>query len=193
MKRYTTIFARVKRLMLSPVKEWKVIAEEKRTVPEIFVSFLLPFSLLTILACYIGYGIVGSKQDMFGLIASAKLGYLYALYYAILLIASIFISALAISFIAPFFKANNNINSNFRLVVYSFTPSMSATILLIIPALSPVVLIAGLYNLLLLYTGLKRMTGVTAERKWGFFFAVVGILVFVFFAIAKILYRIILD
>jgi hypothetical protein len=193
MKRYATIFGRVKRMLLFPAKEWKIIADEKRKVSEIFLSFLLPFSLLTMVVCYIGYGIVGSKQDMFGLVASAKLGYQYAAYYSILLIASIFISAFIISFVAPFFNANKSFNKNFRLVVYSFTPSMGATLLLIIPALSPLVLIAGIYNLLLLYIGLERMTNVPKDKKWGYFFATIATLVFVFFAVSKILYRIILD
>jgi hypothetical protein len=193
MKRYTTIFARVKRLLFTPAREWKVIAEEKRSVSEIFFNFLLPFSIITIVACYIGYGIVGSKQDMFGLIASEKLGFRYAFYYALLLIGSIYISAFVFSFMAPFFQTNRNFNSNFSLIVYSFTPSMCATILLIIPAFSPIVLIAGIYNLLLLYVGLDRMTNVQKSKKWGYFGTAVGVLVFVFFAVSKILYRIIID
>jgi len=193
MKRYTTIFARVKRLLTTPAKEWKVISEEKRTVTEVFFNFLLPFSILTMVACYIGYGIVGSKQDMFGLVASEKLGFRYAFYYSLLLIISIFVSASVFSFMAPFFQTNRNFNSNFRLIVYSFTPTMCATILLIIPVFSPIVLIAGLYNLLLLYIGLDRMTNVQKSKKWSFFFTAIGVLAFIFFAVSKILYRIILD
>lgn len=193
MKRYTTIFARVKRLTLSPAQEWKIISEEKRSVSEIFFSFLLPFSLVTVVASYIGYGIVGSKQDMFGLIASEKLGFRYATYYSILILSTIFISSLVISMIATFFQANNSYSRNFKLVVYSFTPSMAATVLLIIPALAPLVLITGVYNLLLLYVGLNRITNVLKEKKWGYYFSIIGTLVFVFFSLSKILYRIILD
>lgn len=179
--------------MLSPAKEWRVIAEEKRTVKEIFLNFLLPFSLLTMVACYIGYGIVGSKQDMFGLVASEKLGFHYAEYYALLIITSIFISTLVISFIAPFFQANKSFNVNFRLVVYSFTPSMTATILLIIPALSPLFYLAGIYNLVLLYNGLTRMTNVAPDKKKNFFIAIAAALVFIFFSVSKILFRILID
>jgi hypothetical protein len=193
MKRYTTIFARVKRMFLSPAHEWKIISEEKRSVSEIFFGFLLPFALVTVVACYIGYGIVGSKQDMFGLVASEKLGVHYAIYYSLLLIISIFIIAMAISSIATFFQANKSFNKNFKLVVYSFTPTMTATILLIIPALSPVVLIAGVYNLLLIFIGLNRMTNVPQTKKWRYFIVLTAIIVFVFFSVSKILYRMILD
>lgn len=179
--------------MLSPAKEWRVIAEEKRNVKDIFLNYLLPFLLLTMVACYIGYGIVGSKQDMFGLVASEKLGFHYAEYYALLIIISILISTLTISFIAPFFQANKSFNSNFKLMVYSYTASMTATILLIIPALSPLFYLAGIYNLVLLYSGLTRMTNVAPDKKKKYFITLVAALVFVFFSVSKILFRILID
>jgi uncharacterized membrane protein (DUF2068 family) len=193
MKKIRIIFRRVKALMLAPAKVWKAIAEENDTVKEIVMNILLPLSIVTVFASYIGYGIVGSKQDMFGLVASAKLGYRYATYYFFLQNTIVFALALAISFFAPFFDANRNFNRNLRLVVYSFTPSMAATLLLLVPVLAPLIIVAVFFNLMLLFAGLTRMTNVPVNKKWGYFFTIVAMAIFLFFAISKILSRIILD
>ena len=193
MKKIIIVFSKALKLMKSPASEWKNIAAEEGGIRDLFVNFLLPFTLITMLACFIGYGIVGSKQSMFGLVASEKLGIRYALYYAFLLIGSIFISTSILSILAPFFEATSNFSRNFRLIVYSFSPSMTATLLLIIPLFAPLVLLAGIYNLIILLSGLTRMTFVPVNKKWGYFAAIVGTLVFVFFAVAKILTQIIIN
>jgi len=193
MKKTRVVFARVKRLFLNPSKEWKVISDEKSTVPEIVLNFLLPLLLIGLVASYIGYGIVGSKQDMFGLAASSKLGYRYAFFYFFLHIVTVFLSTLVISFVAHFFEANTNLKRNFTYTAYSFAPTMAATLLLILPILSPLVYIAGFFNLILFLTGIGRMTNVPKSKKWGYFSAISAIAIFMFFAVSKILYRIILD
>ncbi len=193
MKKTIVVFARVKRLFLNPISEWKVIAEEKSTVPEIFLNFVLPLLFVGAIASYIGYGIVGSKQDMFGLAASSKLGYRYASFYFFRQIATVFLSAITISFVAHFFDANTNFNKNFSYTVYAFSPTMASTVLLILPILSPIVYIAGVFNLFLFLAGIGRMTNVPKSKKWGYFFTIVAIVVFLFFAVSKILSRIILD
>jgi hypothetical protein len=169
MTQIDSIIVRVKGIIVSSKKEWRIIAFEEKTTSSVFRSYLLPLSFISVIACYIGYGIVGSKQGMFGLVATAKLGYHYAAFTFINLITSPFITALIISFFATSFNALKNFDKAFKLVVYSYTPILVASILYIVPSLSQLVFLAGLYGSYLLFTGIKPMLNVPNDKKLVYF------------------------
>jgi hypothetical protein len=75
MNQIESIIARVKGIILTPKLEWEIISTEKKTTASVFRRYLLPLSAIPVVACYIGYGIVGSDQGMFGPVATAELGY----------------------------------------------------------------------------------------------------------------------
>jgi len=193
MNQIESIFARVKGIVLSPKKEWEIIATEEKTTASVFWSYLLPLSLISIVTCYIGYGIVGSNQGMFGLVATAELGYRYAAFNFINLIACAFITAFIISFLATSFNAEKNFTKAFKLVVYSYTPTLIASIFYIVPSLSPFVFFGGLFGLYLLFIGLKPMTNVPDDKITFYFILSLITTIVVYAVIFQIMRPIILN
>ena len=187
MNQFESIFARVKGIILTPKNEWEIIAEEKKTTSTVFKNYLLPLSAISVIACYIGYGIVGSNQGMFGPIATAELGYRNAAFNFINLIVSPFISAFIISSLATFFNAEKNFAKAFKLVVYSYTPMLVSSILYIVPSLSPLVLLAGIYGLYVQYIGLIPMTKATGDKTSVYFAVTLLTTIIVYFFISLIL------
>lgn len=169
MSQIESIIERAKGVIISPQKEWEIISIEEKTTASVLRSYLLPLSVIMVIACYIGYGIVGSDQGMFGPIATAELGYRHAAFNFFTIVIATFITPLVISFLASFFSTKINFNRAYRLVVYSYTPTLIASILFIIPALSPLVLLAGVYGLYLLYLGFKPMTKVPDDKMKAYF------------------------
>jgi hypothetical protein len=187
MNQFESIITRVKGIILNPKKEWEMIAFEERNTSSVFKNYLLPLSAISVIACYIGYGIVGSNQGMFGPIATAELGYRNAAFNFINLIISPFISAYIISILAPSFNAEKNFAKSFKLVVYSYTPMLVASILYIFPSLSPLVLLAGIYGLYVQYIGLIPMTKVTGDKASVYFAIMLLTTIIVYFFISLIL------
>jgi len=187
MNQIESIVARVKGIILTPKIEWEIITTEKKTTSNVFKQYLLPLSAISVVACYIGYGIVGSNQGMFGPIATAELGYRNAAFNFINLIISPFISASIISFLAHSFHAEKNFAKAFKLVVYSYTPMLVASIFYIVPSLSPLVLLAGIYGLYIQYTGLIPMTKVTGDKASVYFAITLLTTIIVYFFISLIL------
>lgn len=187
MNQIESIVARVKGIILTPRIEWEIISTEKKPTASVFRRYLLPLSAISVVACLIGYGIVGSNQGMFGPVATAELGYRHAAFNFINLIISPFISAYIISFLAPSFNAEKNFAKAFKLVVYSYTPMLVGSILYIIPALSPIVLLAGIYGLYVQYIGLIPMTKVTGDKTPVYFVVSLLTTAIVYFFISIIL------
>jgi hypothetical protein len=187
MNQIESIIARVKGIILTPKTEWLIISKEKKTTSAVFRRYLLPLSVISVIACYIGYGIVGSNQGMFGPIATAELGYRNAAFNVINLIISPFISASIISFLAPSFNAERNFSKAFKLVVYSYTPMLVGSILYILPSLSPIVLLAGIYGLYIQYLGLIPMTKAAGDKTSVYFAVSLLTTIVVYFFISLIL------
>jgi len=187
MNKIESIFARVKGIVFNPKIEWEIIAKEKNTTSSVFKSYLLPLSAISVLSCYIGYGIVGSDQGMFGPVATAELGYRNAAFNFINFIISPFISAFIISFLANSFNAEKNYAKAFKLVVYSYTPMLVASILYIIPSLSPLVILAGIYGLYVQYLGLIPMTKVGGDKSSVYFAVSLLTTIVVYFFISLML------
>jgi hypothetical protein len=187
MNQTESTIARVKGILFSPTNEWKIIAKEDKSPALVFKGYLLPLSVISVITCYIGYGIVGSNQGMFGLVATAELGYRYAAFSFFNLITGPFITAFIIAIIASFFNTKRSYNRTFRLVAYSYTPALVASLFYIVPVLSPIVILAGLYGLYLFYLGLKPMTNVPDENKTPFLAVSILTTMVVYFVISIIM------
>ena len=159
---------RVKSILLTPKTEWPVIETETTDVKTLTVNYLLPLALITAVATFIGYGLIG--QNVFGVhIGSAGFGLRYALVSLVSTIGGAFLTAYIIDLLAPSFGSEKNFLQSFKLVVYSYTPMLVAGILPIIPSLGILATLAGLYGLYLLYIGLQPMKKTPEDKKTSYF------------------------
>ncbi|MCL2597879.1 MAG: YIP1 family protein [Paludibacter sp.] len=162
------MFERIKQIIIAPKNEWAKIAGENSPHSKVFSGYVLPLSLITVIAAFIGYGLIGFS--VLGMhFHSISWGIRQAIVQWVIMVGGIYLTALVINLLAETFGAKKNFDRAFSLVAYAYTPMLIAGIFYILPALSFLVWIGGLYSLYLLYLGIQPMMETPAEKHTGYF------------------------
>lgn len=162
------IIKRAKDILVTPKTVWHTIAEENQNQLVILTTYLIPLALIPALASFIGYGLIG--HNVMGIhIGSVGFGLRQAILSFISSLGGVYLSAWVISLLSPKFEQAKDFNRAFQLVSYSYTPIFVAGILLIIPSLSIVATLAGLYGLYLLYQGMTPILQTPDDKRNTFF------------------------
>ena len=176
------LFERVKGILLRPNQEWQTIAGETTTIPELYKTYVIILAAIGPVASIIGMSLVGIggffRVPIASSLASGVVNY-------ILTLVGVYILALIIDGLAPTFSGEKNINQAFKVAAYSYTPGWILGVLLIIPALSPL-MILGLYGLYLLYLGLPVLMKSPQEKSLGYTVTVVVAAIVIFVVIGYI-------
>lgn len=161
------IYQRAKNLLLAPAKEWHSIDEEDVNSSHV-LTYLLVLALIPAVAGFIGMGFIG--LNVFGIHSgSIGWGFRNAISSYLGIVGGAYISAFVIDFLADKFQATSSFNVAFKVVAYSYTPMCVAGVFYLIPSLSFLVPLAGLYGLYILYTGMKPMLKVPEDKMMGYF------------------------
>lgn len=180
------LLKRAAAIILRPREEWRIIKDETTSIEDLFARYAVILAAIPVVAGFIGQSIFG-RPTLDGYVPvtlrenlrQASLSYIISL-------AGVFLLAYIIDVLAPFFGAKRDLPGSVKIVVYAQTASWLAGSLLIFPGLSPLAIVAGIYSLFLLYTGVKILKEVPPERMAGYFAAVffssiiisMGILIF---------------
>lgn len=161
------IFNRAKSILFSPSKEWEVIKNEKQSVGDMFMQYVL---------------VVAAIPPVCGIIGNLFFGYSAALNYNpygrgltpavvayVLSIVGVFILGLAVDTLAPHFGSTKDTASSFKVAVFSLTASWVGGIFLLIPGLSILASLAGFYSFYLMYTGLRAVKNPPKEKLIAYF------------------------
>jgi hypothetical protein len=180
------IINRAKNILLTPKNIWPLLATERAPHAQVLNSWVLPLAVLSSLAALIGYGIVGYSADGVRIV-SMKSGFIHALLQLLTTIGGAYITALVINTLAEKFSSEKNLDQSFALVAYAYTPAWLGGIFQIIPALSFIGLLAGLYGLYLLYIGLPFMLKTPQEKNTSYFVVAMLCTIGVYIAISIVL------
>jgi hypothetical protein len=187
------LIERAKNILLTPNKEWDVINAEQPNTPGIITGYVLPLAGAAAVAAFIGYGLIGFNVG-FGIRIK---GMEWGIYQAVVVLAgallSVFISAFVIDALAPSFGSEKNMGRSVQLVAYSYTPGWIGGLLAILPSLSIVGSLAGLYGLYLLYIGLPKMKKTPADKQMGYFVVSLIVLILVFILMGFLLSKILMP
>ena len=139
---------RARNILFTPKTEWNVIAGESATVGSLFTSYVIPLSLIPVLATLLGELLrSGSFIGLHFFIIRAIGTFLQS-------ILSYVITSWVVDLLAVNFGSEKNINRSAQLVAYSLTGYWVASILGIIPWLGWLAIIAGAsYSVFLMYLG----------------------------------------
>jgi len=182
------LFQRVKQLIVSPKTEWQTIDRESITTQELLVKYLLVLALIPAAATFIRIGIMGASYGtLIHTDGSIGFGLRQGIVSYIASVASVFLVAWVISFIAPSFGSQKDFNRAFTLVVYAYTPSLVAGMVLIFPALAFIQMVAGIYGLYILYLGLQPMMKTPDDRLPVYFFISILVIITITIALSAIL------
>ena len=162
---------RAKAITLQPDATWPKIAAEQTSSVDILTRYALPLAAIGPIASFIGGQLFGISM----LFATIKPGLMGGLTMAVTSFAMSLIALVILTFIADFLAPNFGGLSNraqaFKLVAYSMTPGWVAAGLGIIPSLSMIAALIGLYGLFLFYKGTTPLMKVPQEKA-GMFTAV---------------------
>jgi len=181
------IIERIKQIILKPKETWEIIKTEEATIQGLFKEYLIILAAVPAIANLLGRWIIGInipfagtyKFTLGGSLLNAILGY-------VLMVAGVWVAGKVISLLAPKFGSESDDLKGFKVALFSYTPLMAAGVLYIIPALSPIVFIAGLYGLYILYIGLPIVMGTPKEKALSYTVVVIVTLIVISIIIGAI-------
>jgi hypothetical protein len=148
----------------------KIITKPKKALQEIntqsitrtdIIIYLAIIGIPTFIGVLIGYGFFWYVGISF--VVPALIG---AIIYYIVAIIGIILFGYLVNAFAPTFKSQQNQAQALKLVAFSSTPWLLAGIFYLLPGfLWPVVLLAGLYGLYILYLGLPILMGTPKDQQ----------------------------
>lgn len=187
------LIERAKNIIISPAKEWDVVSSEQPNTSGIMTGYVLPLAGAAAVAAFIGYGLIGFNVG-FGIRLK---GFDWGIYQAVVVLISaflsVFICAFVIDALAPSFGSEKNMGRAVQLVSYSFTPAWIGGLLAILPSLSIVGSLAGLYGLYLLYVGLPKLMKTPADKQAGYFVVSLVVIIVVFIVIGLLMSKLLLS
>jgi hypothetical protein len=159
---------RAKNILLTPKKEWPQIAVENSGCKTVYLSWLLPLSLIPALAAFIGWGLIGYSVGGVH-VSSFSYGLRQGVVQIIAMLGGAWITAFIINALAGRYASVKNMDKAFALVAYAYTPACLGGIFQLIPSLAFIGTLASLYSLYLIYVGLPPLMQTPPERNTGYF------------------------
>ena len=180
------LVSRTKNILLSPKQEWQVIDDEATSVGGLYIGYIVPLAAIGPVASSIGMAVFGISVPVLGtyrvpIDAAVRQGitqYLLAL-------IGVFVLALIIDELAPYFRGQENRYQALKVAAYSSTAVWIVGVVGLIPELS-ILWPLGLYSLYLLSLGLPVLMKVPQDKAMGYTVAVIICAVLLFFVIGMI-------
>lgn len=164
---------RVKALIVDPKIEWRAIDAEETTVHDLFTRYVLILAAIPPVASFIGLAIVGSGPFGHTVRMPFAVGVAYAVISYLFSLAFVYVFGMVIHAFSPKFEGHGELIDALKVAAYTPTPMWIAGALSIIPSLSIIGFLIGLYSLYLLYVGLPTLTEPPEEKALPYFCVVV--------------------
>lgn len=158
---------RVKLVIVNPKAAWVKISNEEIQLQNFLTSYVLPLVLIPTIASFIGYGLIG--MGSYFQVASFSWGIHQAILAFLGAFLGVLISAFCIHKLAASFHTHVSLPNAVKLVGYAYTPSCLAGVFYMVPSLSILGLVAGIYSLYILYLGFVPVTNVAEDKKTNYF------------------------
>ena len=199
------IINRVKNILVCPKTEWQTIEAENEPHAKVFTSYVVLLAIIPAVAAFIGYGLIGPKgyraaADLaaaFGVSSASTnllaLGVRQAIVQYMTMLGGTYVTAFVIDALAANYGAQKDFNRAFSLVAYAYTPMFIGGVFYILPSLSWLASLAGVYGLYLLYIGLQPMMKAPEEKQTTYFVVSLIVMVVVSAVVSAILGAILLK
>jgi Yip1-like protein len=156
---------RATNILKQPAAEWPVIAAEPTDVATLLQGYAAPMAAIPAICRWIGFSVIGMSVPFVGTFRVGIVrGLANAIVYWVFALIGAYIAAVVIEKLAPTFKSSGSTIQALKLVVYASTPVWVAGVLNLIPALSPLIIIAALYAVYVFYLGLPHMMHTPSEQ-----------------------------
>ena len=168
------IIEKVKKILTKPKEFFESVAEEQVDLKGLITGYVIYLAAIPAVANFIGYTMIGVSFGPWGRLKyPLKYSLPHAIIWYIVSIAAVIGISILAAKIAPKFGGKDDVNSAAKSIVYSYTAAWVGGIFYIIPGLSALAFIAGLYSFYLLYISLGKLLDVPQEKNMGFLVTVI--------------------
>jgi hypothetical protein len=152
---------RVVGILTDPIHEWRAIASEQDDVESIYKGYIMPLAAIPAIAMFLGLGVIGAPfYGRFGIVmALTSAIWIYGTNLALPILG-----AMVVEKLAPRFRSTGTLVDGLKLVAYASTPMWVGGVLYLVLYIAPLVLIAALYAVYLLYVGLPAVMKTHPEQ-----------------------------
>lgn len=170
---FNAIIKRVIAILTKPNDEWKVIKGESATIQDLFLKYAVLLAAIPAVAGFLGWIIIG--RSFMGISVRAPFGnsLLWMIFMYVFSLVGVFVMGFIIDVLAPTFESKKDLVGSMKVAVYAYTATWVAGIFHLIPNISFLAFIGGLYTLFLLYTGIRYIKEPPKEKEVGYFVTVI--------------------
>lgn len=148
---------RVKNILVKPKETWPQIAAEGGDVASLFTGYVMILAAIPAVASFIGLSLIGVGAFGVSYRVPILAGVIQMIVQYILSLVMVFVLALIVNALAPTFGGTKNQVQATKLVAYGCTAAFLGGIFSLLPMLGILGLIAGLYSIYLIYTGISTL------------------------------------
>jgi len=159
-----SLIQRVQDILLKPKETWPIIAGEGGDTASIYTGYLIYLAAIPAIASFIGLSLIGAGGFGFSVRVPIMSGLVQMIVSFVLSLVMVFVLALIVDALAPTFNGTKSQINALKLVAYGSTAGFVGGIFGLIPSLSILGLIAGLYSIYLIYTGVPVMMKCPPEK-----------------------------
>ena len=159
MMNFNIVFNRARNLIVSPKAEWNVIQTELLGKDAIVKGYAVPLIMIMALCSIVGSIITVSNIGYAIIKALGIFGFTYA---------GMYISAIIINELTTSFNSKKDLDTTFKLVVYSFTAYFIISALVFLWPPLGMLYVFGLFSVYLFWEGTTILLGTPEDNKIGF-------------------------
>ena len=167
------LLQRVLDILMRPRDTWLQIDAEDGNPARIYLGYLVFLAAIPAVAGFIGYSLIGVGAFGISVRVPVVQGLVSMVVGYVLSLAMVYVLALIANMLAPRFQAQQDMGSAFKLVAYASTAGMLGGVFSILPSLAMLGLLAALYSVYLLYSGIPVLMKAPQEKAVGYTAALV--------------------
>lgn len=159
------LIERAKGILLKPKETWTDIEAETASTAGLFTGYLMLLAAIPAVCGFIGMSLIGFSG--FGVTVRVPLlaGLANMVVSYVLSLVGVFVLALIVDALAPTFGGMKSQIQALKLVVYASTAALLGGVFSLLPSLSMLGLLAALYSIYLIYTGLPVLMKNPPEKS----------------------------
>ena len=158
------LLQRVLDILMRPRETWLQINAEDGNPGRIYLGYLVFLAAIPAVAGFIGYSLVGVGAFGISVRVPVVQGLVSMVVGYVLSLAMVYVLALIANMLAPRFQAQQDMGSAFKLVAYASTAGMLGGVFSILPSLAMLGLLAALYSVYLIYSGIPVLMKAPQEK-----------------------------
>jgi hypothetical protein len=158
------LIQRVQDILLRPKQTWPTIAAEPADTASIYRNYLVYVAAVPAVATFIGFTLIGAGALGMRVRLPLVTGLVQMIIGFVLSLAAVYVVALIANALAPTFKGTQDPIAALKLIAYGSTAGFLGGIFNLVPSLGVLGLVAALYSIYLVYTGIPVLMKCPPEK-----------------------------